>query len=164
MNWITIIWPMVPAACITLALVHLRIAFGDGRRAPHLFFSLAAVAVAVISGLELTLLCTTDLARYDVVLRWATVPIAIMVCSVVAFVWVFFGTGRNWLGVAAVTTIFLAELANRVASARVRDDISAAAVGFAPDYGSKDDHQIRSHIFGRACAGSTSPGSLASAA
>jgi hypothetical protein len=51
-----------------------------------------------------------------------------------------------------------------VASASVRDGISAAAVVFAPDYGSEDDHQIRSHIFSRDCAGSTSPESLASAA
>lgn len=52
----------------------------------------------------------------------------------------------------------------RVASASVRDGISAAAVVFAPDYGSEDDHQIRSHIYSRDCAGSTSPDRLASAA
>ena len=52
----------------------------------------------------------------------------------------------------------------RVASASVRDGISAAAVVFAPDYGSEDDHQIRPHIFSRDCAGSTSPERLAPAA
>ncbi len=51
-----------------------------------------------------------------------------------------------------------------VASASVRDGISAAAVVFAPEYGSEDDHPIRSHIFSRDCAGSTSPERLASAA
>jgi hypothetical protein len=51
-----------------------------------------------------------------------------------------------------------------VASASVRDGVSAAAVVFAPDYGSEDDHQIRSHICSRDCAGSTSSDSLASAA
>jgi TatD DNase family protein len=53
---------------------------------------------------------------------------------------------------------------DRVASASVRDGISAAAVVFAPDYGSEDDHQIRPHLFSRDCAGSTSPDSLAPAA
>jgi hypothetical protein len=53
---------------------------------------------------------------------------------------------------------------NGVASASVRDGISAAAVVFAPDYGSEDDHQIRPHLFSRDCAGSTSPESLAPAA
>ena len=56
------------------------------------------------------------------------------------------------------------KLEHRVASASVRDGISAAALVFEPYYGSEDDHQIRSHIFSRDCAGSTSPDSLAPAA
>ena len=32
MNWMTVVWPMVTAACLTLALINLRIAFGDVRR------------------------------------------------------------------------------------------------------------------------------------
>jgi len=103
---------MVAAACLTLALIHLRIAFGDGRRAPHLFFSLAAVAVAVISLLELTLLCTTEVTDYDRILRWSSIPIAVMVISVVGFVRTFFGTGRNWLAWPAVALILLSQLAN----------------------------------------------------
>ena len=53
---------------------------------------------------------------------------------------------------------------DRVASASVRDGISAAAVVFAPDYGSEDYHRLRSRIFSRDCAGSSGPDSLASAA
>jgi hypothetical protein len=55
-------------------------------------------------------------------------------------------------------------LPHRVASASVRDGISAAAVVFAPDYGSEDYHRLRSRIFSRDCAGSSGPDSLASAA
>lgn len=112
MNWMTIVWPMVAAACITLALVHLRIAFGDGRRASHFFFSLAALSVAAISALELTVLRANDLAQCNLALRWSSVPVGVMVSSVVAFVWTFFGTGRKWLGVTAVVVNWLAELAN----------------------------------------------------
>lgn len=115
MNWVTLAWPMVAAACLTLALIHLRIALAEGRRAPHLFFSLAAVAVAVISGFELTLLCTHDLARYQTVLRWAVIPIGIMVTSVAGFVWTFFGTGRTWLLLTGVGLNLLAQFANLVA-------------------------------------------------
>lgn len=115
MNWMTLLWPMVAAACITLALMHLRISFGDGRRAPHLFFCLAALAVAVISGFELTLLRTGDLARYQTVLRWAVIPIGVMVASVTGFVWTFFGTGRKWLAVVAVGLNLLAQSANLIA-------------------------------------------------
>ena len=115
MNWITTVWPMVAAACLTLALIHLRIAWGDTRRTPHLFFSLAAVAVAVISAFELTLLRTDDLARYQTELRWAVIPIGIMVASVTGFVWTFFHTGRKWLALTAVGLNWMAQLANLVA-------------------------------------------------
>lgn len=115
MNWMTILWPMVSATCLTLAAIHLRIAFGDGRRLPHLFFALTATSVAAISGFELTLLCTDDLARYQAVLRWACVPIGIMVASVTGFVWTFFGTGKQWLAITAVGLNLLAQLANLLA-------------------------------------------------
>ena len=49
-------------------------------------------------------------------------------------------------------------------SASVRDRIWAAAVVFAPDYGSEDNNQIQSHICCRDCAGSPSADRLASVA
>jgi PAS domain S-box-containing protein len=111
-NWITIVWPMVASACLVLGLIHLRIVFGDGQRAPHLFFAIAAFAVAVVSGFELTLLCTSDLARYQEVLRWAVVPIGIMVAATACFIRSFFGTGRLWLLVAGVALNLVAQAAN----------------------------------------------------
>ncbi len=112
MNWMTILWPMVAGACVTLALINLRVAMGDGRRAPHIFFFLSALAVAAISGMELALLQADDLERCQTVLRWAAVPIAIMVSSVAGFVWSFFGTGRAWLALAGTGLLLLSELAN----------------------------------------------------
>jgi PAS domain S-box-containing protein len=112
MNWMTAAWPMVVGACVTLALINLRIAMGDGRRAPHVFFFMSALAVAAISGMELVLLQTDDLGRYQAVLRWAAVPIAIMVASVAGFVRTFFGTGRVWLAVTGVGLLVAAEIAS----------------------------------------------------
>lgn len=116
MNWMLVLWPMVAAACVTLALISLRIALGGGGRAPHLFFSLAALAVAAISGLELTLLQTDDLARYEAVMRAAAVPVWIMVASVTGFVWSFFGTGRPWLAWGGVGLNGLANAVNLCAT------------------------------------------------
>lgn len=115
MNWMTILWPMVSATCLTLALIHLRIALGDGRRVPHILFSLSALAAAIVSGFELKLLRTDDLAGYQEILRWAVVPIGIMVASVAGFVWTFFGTGRKWLLLTAVGLNWLCQFANLVA-------------------------------------------------
>lgn len=112
LNWITIVWPMVASACLILGAIHLRIAFGDGQRASHLFFAIAAFAVAAVSGFELTLLCTDDLARYQQVLRWAVVPIGIMVAATACFIRSFFGTGRLWLLVAGVVLNLASQAAN----------------------------------------------------
>lgn len=112
MNWMTIIWPMVAGACVTLALINLRVAFGQARRAPHIFFFFASLSVAVVNGWELTLLREHDLAHYQAMLRWAVIPIWAMAASCAGFVWTLFGTGRKWLAVTAVVLNGIAQLAN----------------------------------------------------
>lgn len=112
MNWMTVAWPMVTAACLTLAFINLRIALGDVQRAPHLYFTLAAVAVAAISGLELGILQSQDLTTCQDLLRWSSLPITLMVVSVVGFVWTFFGTGRPWLALLGLVLLVTAEVVN----------------------------------------------------
>jgi PAS domain S-box-containing protein len=112
MNWMTFLWPMMIGACVTLGLISLRIAFGDGPRLPYLFFALSAFAIAIISGFEIALLRTTELGQYEMTLRWAVVPIFLMVASVTGFVWSFFGTGRAWLALLGVALNGAAQLAN----------------------------------------------------
>lgn len=104
-NWITVSWPMAIAACLTLAAVHGQIArrmAGRLRRA-HLYFTLCAVAVAVTGSIELTLLHTQSLATYQYLMRWAQVPIWLMVLSLAGFTGAFFGTGRSRLAVASAS-------------------------------------------------------------
>jgi PAS domain S-box-containing protein len=108
----TFLWPMMIGACATLGLISLRIAFGDEYRAPYLFFALRAFAIAIISGLELALMTTADLRQYETILRWAVVPIFLMVASVTGFVWSFFGTGRPWIAILGVALNGAAQLAN----------------------------------------------------
>jgi hypothetical protein len=74
MTWMTIAWPMVTAACLTLALIYLGIACGQTQRAPHFFFFLNALAVAAIAGLELAVLQADDLGRYQTLLCWVQLP------------------------------------------------------------------------------------------
>ncbi len=110
---------MVSGACLTLALLNLRIAFGDVKRGPHVFFFFAALAVAAVSAFELTLLREDDLARYETVLRWAVVPIGAMVASVTGFVWSLFGTGRAWLALTGVGLNVASQIANLVSTVPV---------------------------------------------
>ena len=107
---------MMAGACVILALINVRIAFGDIQRAPHIFFACTALAIAGISGFELALMRTTDLQRYESLLRLAVVPIFIMVASVIGFIWSLFGTGRKWLALLALIPNAAAQIANLVSS------------------------------------------------
>ncbi len=103
---------MVAATCLTLALINLRIAVGDGRKLPHLFFSLAAISVAAVSFFEFLLMQTESLHEYNRLLRWAAIPISSMVFSVTGFIWSFFGTGRLIIALPAVCIHLIANLIN----------------------------------------------------
>lgn len=112
MNWMTIVWPMMIAACLTLAFINLRIAMGDVKRLPHMFFFVSAVAVAAVCAMELAILRAESVAEINRWLRWSSIPLAVMVGAVTGFVWSFFGTGRRWLAVAGVVVLVCAQLAN----------------------------------------------------
>ncbi|WP_295449060.1 ATP-binding protein [uncultured Thiodictyon sp.] len=100
MNWITIAWPMVASACLTLGLIELRIGLTQPPRAARLLFALSAFAVAGISGLELALTRADNLADWWPLMRWLDIAVGLMMVSLTAFIWVYFGTGSKWLALA----------------------------------------------------------------
>jgi two-component system, LuxR family, sensor kinase FixL len=107
MTWMTMLWPMVTGACITMSLINLGIGLRQKPRAPYLLFSLNAFAVAVYSFLELALMRADSPAEYLALVRWGDFAVAALILSLTAFVWVFFGTGRRWLAfLAAGLTCF----------------------------------------------------------
>jgi two-component system, LuxR family, sensor kinase FixL len=101
MTWITMLWPMVAGACLTMALIHLRIGIRRRPGAAHLLFSLNAVAVAIFSYFELAVMHADSPAQYLALLRLSDFAEVALIVSLTAFVWVFFGTGRKWLAVLA---------------------------------------------------------------
>jgi PAS domain S-box-containing protein len=101
MNWITISWPMVAAACLTLGLIELRIGLAQRPRAARLLFSLSALAMAAFSGLELALMRADTVASAVALMCTMDGVLAVIIVSLTAFIWIFFGTGRKWLALAA---------------------------------------------------------------
>ena len=102
MTWMTILWPMAIGACVTMGLIQLRVGL---RRVPgtaNLLFALNAFVVAVYAGLELSFTHANSPDRYLEVLRWIDIvgggP---LIVSLIAFVYVLFGTGRKWLAFLA---------------------------------------------------------------
>ena len=100
MNWITVSWPMVAAACLTLGLIELRIGFAEPPRAPRLLFALSAFTVACISGLELAMMRTAVFAEWWPLMRLLDIAVGVMLVSLTAFIGLYFGTGNKWLALA----------------------------------------------------------------
>jgi PAS domain S-box-containing protein len=100
MNWIAITWPMVAAACLTLGMIELRIGLAQPPRAARLLFALSALVVAVVAGLELAMMRTDVLAEWWPLMRWMDIAVGVMIVSLTAFIWVYFGTGNKWLALA----------------------------------------------------------------
>ena len=101
MNGIDILWPMMGAASLTLGLIHMTIWLRQRTQPAHLVFTVAAVSVFVLSLCELLAMQAATAQQYAAILRWAHVPVAVLVVSLVAFVQLHFRLDRSWLGLAA---------------------------------------------------------------
>jgi hypothetical protein len=77
MTWITILWPMVTGACVTMALIHLRTGLRQKPGAAHLLFSLNAFVVMVFSCLELASTRAGSLAQSLELQCWLDIPGAV---------------------------------------------------------------------------------------
>src|SRR5262245_40707391 len=97
MNWITIVWSMNAAACLTLAGIYLLVWCRQRTDWAYFALSCSGVAGAVLTAFELALLETQSVENYAVILRWAQLPVWALVVSVVIFVRLYLRAGRLWL-------------------------------------------------------------------
>src|SRR5947207_4860763 len=97
MSWITIVWSMNAAACLTLAGIYLLVWCKKRQNWAHLLFSFTAVATAAIAAFELAMMHAETIGQYEALLRWIHVPVWVLVISFVSFVWLYLDAGRRWL-------------------------------------------------------------------
>ena len=97
MSWITVLWPMMAAACITLALMQLLVWARMPTRTAPLLFAIAALGVAAIAGFELGMMRAETPGEFGTLQRWFHLPGFVVFVSLVFFVKVYFGAGRPWL-------------------------------------------------------------------
>ena len=97
MSWVTIIWAMIAAACLTLALVHVLIWCRRRAARANLLFALAAVATAVFAGCELWMMRAETPMSFGTALRWGHLPVWVLFVSLVGFVRLYLRAGRWWL-------------------------------------------------------------------
>lgn len=115
MSWINIVWPMIAAACLTLALIHLGIWFKQRPQYAYLAFSILALTVASFAVFEWLLMRSETTQRYGALLRWLHVPVFVGTLALVGFVRFYFRAGRVWLAYAACGLRLLALILNFVA-------------------------------------------------
>ena len=97
MSWITMLWSMDAAFCFTLAGIYLLVWSKERDGWVHLLFSCSAVAAGVIACIELISMRTETTAQYEMLLRWAQLPVWLLILSLVWFVRLYFRAGRPWL-------------------------------------------------------------------
>jgi PAS domain S-box-containing protein len=97
MSWITVVWSMNAAACLTLAAFYGAVWCKQRDNWMHLLFSCSAVAAAAISAFELWMINATTVEQYQLLLRWIHVPTWVLTVSFVAFVRLYLQAGRAWI-------------------------------------------------------------------
>ena len=88
------------AASLTLGVIHLFVWFKQRSQYAHLLFFALAVSAAAFGAFELAMMQAQSPADYAATLRWAHVPLAMFVLSIVWFVHFYFDAGRLWLAYA----------------------------------------------------------------
>ena len=97
MSWITVLWSMNTAVCLTLAAFYGVVWCKQRDSWVHLLFSSSAVAAAAISAFELYMMNARTVEQYQLSVRWVHVPTWLLTVSFVAFVQLYLHAGRRWL-------------------------------------------------------------------
>jgi len=102
MSWITVLWSMVASVSLAFALLHLFIWAKGIQPWANLSLAIAAIAIAVITGMELMAMRTTSIEQMALILRWVHLPILVFWLAIICFVRCYFDAGRAWLAWLAV--------------------------------------------------------------
>src|SRR5829696_6561183 len=103
MDWITITWSTTAAACFIIGGIHLIVVLKKKTDWPQLFFVTAAIAAGLLAYCELMLSKAETPDDYGDNLRWAQIPLSILLISLVWFVRFELNAGRSWLAWAATS-------------------------------------------------------------
>ncbi len=92
-----LVWPMVGATCFTFGLIHLCMWALRRSRLDFLLFTVACFSVGAIAFCELASMTATTIEGFAFAVRWAHVPVFLLLASLVLFIRYYLGTGRVWL-------------------------------------------------------------------
>ena len=97
MSWVTIIWSMIAAACLTLAVIYGLVWCRNRRAWAHLLFAVTAASTTAYAFCELQMMRAQTPADLFAALRWGQLALFFWLVSTTWFVRVYLGAGRLWL-------------------------------------------------------------------
>jgi len=97
MSWITLLWSMDAALCFTLAGIYLLVWCKQRQGWVYLLFSCSAAAAGIIAEFELMSMHAQTAAQYGALVRWAHLPVWMLLVSIVWFGHLYLRAGRLWL-------------------------------------------------------------------
>lgn len=97
MSYITIIWSVVAACSLLLALIYGMVWIMDRQARASLAFACMALAIIGSVVVEIGMMHATTPETWGEWVRWSQVPIFVRVAATVAFIRLYFGLGRTWL-------------------------------------------------------------------
>src|SRR5438045_9801156 len=96
MSWITVVWSMNAAACLTLAAFYCVVWCKQRENWVHLVFSFSAVAAAAIAAFELDMMHDKTVGEYGELLRWIHEHVRVLTVTFVLFVRLYLHADRRW--------------------------------------------------------------------
>ncbi|MCW1924471.1 ATP-binding protein [Luteolibacter arcticus] len=97
MSWVTVLWSMIAASCLTLAVVHGLVWWWRRDAWANLLFALTAVATTFFAAGEMWMMHAMTPEQFATAVRWTHVPVWVLVVSLVGFVKLYMNAGRTWL-------------------------------------------------------------------
>jgi two-component system sensor kinase FixL len=97
MSYVTVIWSVVAAGALLLALMYGCVWIMDRQARASLAFAFESLAIVGAVIVELGMMRSTSAAEWSEWVRWNQVPVLVRTVALVAFIRFFFGTGRPWL-------------------------------------------------------------------
>jgi signal transduction histidine kinase len=102
MSYVTVVWSVIAACALLLALMYGIVWLLDRKARAALAFSFEALAVVGSVIVELGMMHATTPEQWGEWVRWNQVPILVRTAALCAFIRFYFETGRLWLMWAAI--------------------------------------------------------------
>jgi len=108
-SWVTVIWSMIAATCLTLAVIYGLVWYRQRGAWDHLLFSITAVSTAVYALCELLMMRAETPAQFLAAVGWSQLPLFFWLVALTWFVRTYLEAGRTWLAwtICGMRTIFV---------------------------------------------------------